>query len=40
VDGGAFVAGLALVAAAVALASYGPRRATKLDPAVVLKSDA
>jgi ABC-type antimicrobial peptide transport system permease subunit len=39
VDGGAFVAGIALVSIAVALASYAPaRRATRTDPAEVLKS--
>ena len=41
VDASAFGAGLALVAAAVAVALYGPaRRATGVDPAVVLRSDA
>ena len=41
VDAGAFAVGLGLVAAAVAVASYGPaRRAAVVDPAVVLRSDA
>jgi MacB-like periplasmic core domain/FtsX-like permease family len=39
VDAGAFVAGIALVSMAVALASYAPaRRAARMDPAEVLKS--
>jgi predicted permease len=40
VDPGAFGAGVVLVAAAVAFASYGPaRRSTRVDPALMLKSD-
>ena len=39
-DPGAFTAGVVLVAAAVALASYGPaRNSTRIDPAVMLKRD-
>jgi hypothetical protein len=41
VDPGAFAAGIILVAAAVALASYGPaRRSTRVDPAHILRGDA
>jgi predicted permease len=40
VDPGAFVAAMVLVAAAVAIASYGPaRRSTRVDPALILRSD-
>jgi ABC-type lipoprotein release transport system permease subunit len=40
VDPGAFATGIVLVAAAVALASYGPaRRSTRVDPALILKAD-
>jgi len=40
VDPGAFAAGLVLVAGAVAVASYGPaRRSTRVDPALILRSD-
>jgi hypothetical protein len=40
-DAGAFGVALVLVAGAVALASFGPaRRATRVDPSVMLKSDA
>jgi ABC-type antimicrobial peptide transport system permease subunit len=40
VDPGAFATGVALVAAAVAMASYGPaRRSTRVDPALILKAD-
>jgi len=40
VDPGAFGAGIILVAAAVALASYGPaRRSTRVDPALILRSE-
>lgn len=40
VDAGAFAAGVVLVALAVGLASYGPaRRSTRVDPALILRSD-
>ncbi len=40
IDPGAFVVSIALIAAAVALASYGPaRRAVRVDPTVMLRSD-
>ncbi len=40
IDPGAFVVSIALTAAAVALASYGPaRRAVRVDPTVMLRSD-
>ena len=40
IDPGAFVVSIALIAAAVALASYGPaRRAVRVDPTVMLRTD-
>ena len=40
IDPGAFVVSLVLIAAAVALATYGPaRRAVRVDPTVMLRSD-
>ena len=40
IDPGAFVVSLLLIAAAVALATYGPaRRAVRVDPTVMLRSD-
>ena len=40
IDPGAFVVSIALIAAAVALASYGPaRRAVRVDPTVMLRAD-
>ncbi len=40
VDAGAFGVGVVLVTAAVALASYGPaRRSTRVDPALILRSE-
>jgi predicted permease len=40
IDPGAFIVSIVLIAAAVALASYGPaRRAVRVDPTVMLRSD-
>ena len=40
-DPGAFAAAIALIAVAVAFASYGPaRRAMRVDPASMLRADA
>jgi len=41
VDAGAFAVAIVLVGGAVALASYGPaKRATRVDPSMMLKGDA
>jgi ABC-type antimicrobial peptide transport system permease subunit len=41
VDPGAFAVSIAVIAAAVAVSSYGPaRRATRVDPSLMLRADA